>query len=282
MSRTTEQLDYATPIVSASAGKWLVLAAAFLGWMFDGLEMGIFPQIARSALGTLLVGAANENTIKWWHQIIDACFLFGAALGGLVFGWLGDRIGRVRAMAFSILVYSGFTGLLYFVRSPQQIALRRFIAAIGMGGEWALRGALVMEVWDERHRPILAGMIGAAANVGFVIVGILGAAIGVSQNNWRIFALIGAVPALLTFFIRLFVPESQKWQDAQRIAPSRPLEELFGDAKLRKTALFAIAFASIALLGTWGAVQKIPAWVGGMPNGAGAQGPVQIALGVGA
>src|SRR5882757_785970 len=85
-------------------GKWLVLTAAFLGWMFDGLEMGIFPQIARSALGTLLAGAASEDTIKWWHQIIDACFLFGAAAGGLIFGWLGDRIGRVRAMSFSILV----------------------------------------------------------------------------------------------------------------------------------------------------------------------------------
>src|SRR5207253_3248125 len=106
---TLLQTPSSTP---ASSAKWLVLAAAFLGWMFDGLEMGIFPQIARAALGKLLAGAANEDTIKWWHQIIDACFLFGAAAGGLVFGWLGDRIGRVRAMSFSILVYSGFTGLL--------------------------------------------------------------------------------------------------------------------------------------------------------------------------
>src|SRR5689334_24945018 len=98
--------------VSVSTGKWLVLSAAFLGWMFDGLEMGIFPQIARSALGQLIKGA-DENTITWWHQIIDACFLFGAALGGLVFGWLGDRIGRVRAMSLAILVYSGLTGMLY-------------------------------------------------------------------------------------------------------------------------------------------------------------------------
>src|SRR5215207_3328112 len=189
-----------------SKAKWLVLAAAFLGWAFDGLEMGIFPLIARSALGKLLAGAADENTIKWWHQVIDACFLFGAALGGLAFGWMGDRIGRVKAMAFAILVYSGFTGLLYFVTSPGQIAALRFLAAIGMGGEWALGVALVMEVWDARYRPLLAGMIGAAANVGFVIVGLVGALIKVDQHNWRIFALIGAVPALLTFIIRMFVP----------------------------------------------------------------------------
>jgi len=263
-------------------GKWLVLLAAFLGWMFDGLEMGIFPQIARSALGKLLKGAATEDTIKWWHQVINASFLFGAAAGGLVFGWLGDRVGRVKAMAFSILVYSGFTGLLYFVNSPMQIAVLRFIAAIGMGGEWALGVALVMEVWETKHRPLLAGMIGAAANVGFVLVGLVGYMIKVNETNWRVFALIGAAPALLTFIIRLFVPESHKWQETQKVAPSKPLTEIFSDRKLSRSALLAILFASIALLGTWGAVQNIPAWVGAIPNGAPAQGKVQMALGGGA
>src|SRR5829696_4853672 len=180
---TLERLNGAAPDATGAipnSAKWLVLMAAFLGWMFDGLEMGIFPQIARSALGKLLAGAANEDTIKQWHQIIDACFLFGAALGGLAFGWLGDRIGRVKAMSFSILVYSGFTGLLYFVNSPAQIAVLRFVAAVGMGGEWALGVALVMEVWDAKHRPLLAGLIGAAANVGFVAVGLIGSLIKVN------------------------------------------------------------------------------------------------------
>lgn len=268
---------------AVSSAKWLVLLAAFLGWMFDGLEMGIFPQIARSALGKLLAGAANEDTIKWWHQIIDACFLFGAAVGGLVFGWLGDRIGRVRAMAFSILVYSGFTGLLYFVQSPAQIAGLRFLAAIGMGGEWALGVALVMEVWDAKHRPILAGLIGAAANVGFVLVGLIGAVIQVNQSNWRLFAIVGAAPALLTFIIRLFVPESHKWEETQKVAKSKPLTEIFADRKLTITTILAVSFASVALLGTWGAVQKIPAWVGGMASKTPtAQGNVQMSLGIGA
>src|SRR3989442_6766773 len=88
---------------AGTRAKWLVLAAAFLGWMFDGLEMGIFPQIARQALGKLLPGASLDS-IKEWHQFITAMFLFGAALGGLVFGWLGDKIGRVKAMSTSILV----------------------------------------------------------------------------------------------------------------------------------------------------------------------------------
>src|SRR5437763_1528849 len=213
-----------TLAVSHSTGKWLVLLAAFLGWMFDGLEMGIFPQISRPALTELLKGSADFlHELGWWNQFIAAMFLWGAAVGGLLFGWLGDRIGRVKAMSASILIYSAFTGLLYFVRSPHQIAALRFIAAIGMGGEWALGVALVMEVWDAKYRPILAGLIGAASNVGFFVVGGIGAAVKVDQSNWRLVALIGAVPALLTFGIRIFVPESRKWQATQTAAKTRPL-----------------------------------------------------------
>jgi MFS family permease len=154
-----------------------------------------------------------------------------------------------------------------------------------MGGEWALGVALVMEVWDARYRPLMAGLIGAAANVGFVLIGLVGAVIKVDQNNWRIFAVIGAVPALLTFIIRLFVPESHAWKATQQVKPSKPLTELFADRKLLTATILAIVFASISLLGTWGAVQKIPAWVGkpGFPGQtAHAQGNVQMAMGVGA
>lgn len=248
-----------------SSAKWLVLLAAFLGWMFDGLEMGLFPQISRPAL-TQLIGGVTEADITRWNNVITAMFLWGAALGGLVFGWLGDKIGRVKAMAMSILIYSGFTGLLYFANSPHYIAGMRFVAAIGMGGEWALGVALVMEVWDAKYRPILAGLIGAASNVGFVLISALAAAIKVDQSNWRWIALAGAAPALLTFLIQIFVPESHKWKESQKVAPSRPIRELFGNGKLATTAVLAICFASVALLGTWGAVQNIPQWTGKMAH----------------
>src|SRR5690242_10857092 len=76
------------PTDRSDAGKWLVLLAAFLGWMFDGLEMGIFPQISRPAL-THLLGLpvdAVSPTLGWWNNLIAAMFLWGAAVGGLVFG----------------------------------------------------------------------------------------------------------------------------------------------------------------------------------------------------
>src|SRR5579885_1439900 len=90
---------------SISPGKWMVLFAAFLGWMFDGMEMGIFPLVARPALQDLM-HVTDDKVVGEWMSIITACFLVGAALGGFVFGWLGDRLGRVRAMMLSVLTYS--------------------------------------------------------------------------------------------------------------------------------------------------------------------------------
>src|SRR5712671_3455403 len=96
----------------------LVLLAAILGWMFDGLEMGIFPLVARPALQQMQGSVPDDVFVGHWMGIITALFLLGAALGGVVFGWLGDRIGRVRAMGWSILTYSLVTGLGYFAQTP--------------------------------------------------------------------------------------------------------------------------------------------------------------------
>lgn len=240
----------------------MALLAAFLGWMFDGMEMGIFPLVARPALIEMASGLAGPELDKFvgmWMARITALFLLGAAAGGLVFGWLGDRVGRVRAMAASILCYSLFTGFSYFASEPWHLGGFRFIAALGMGGEWSLGVALVMEVWPAKHRPLLAGVIGAAANVGFALIAALAIFFPVTHESWRWVMLVGAVPALLTFFIRLFVPESERWQEAVKHMPSRPLVETLSPPLL-KTTLLAVGFASIALIGTWGSVQWLPAW----------------------
>src|SRR3977135_3824988 len=100
-------------------GPWMILLAAFLGWMFDGLEMGIFPLIARPALQQMqsASGSVDDAYVGHWMGVITALFLVGAALGGLIFGWFGDRVGRVRSMSLAILCYSLFTGLAYFAQT---------------------------------------------------------------------------------------------------------------------------------------------------------------------
>src|SRR5687768_16261499 len=98
-----------TPSSKSNRGAMLALVAAFLGWLFDGFEIGLFPVVARPALLDML-GLGHEGQVGKWMGIITAAFLVGAAFGGAAFGWLGDRIGRVRAMSFSILCYSLFSG----------------------------------------------------------------------------------------------------------------------------------------------------------------------------
>jgi SHS family sialic acid transporter-like MFS transporter len=225
-----------------SRGAYLALTAALLGWMFDGAEMGVFSLVGRPAILNLLpelaslTAAERDAEVGLWLGVITGLFLVGAATGGVLFGWLGDRIGRVRAMTISVLTYAVFTSLCGFVTKPMQLGLLRFIASLGMGGEWSLGVALVMEVFPNRSRAFMAGLIGAAANVGYLLVAIVGLtltsflgqltallqATGMSPEwvehlmagqGWRVMMILGIVPALLTFFIRIFVPESEKWQE---------------------------------------------------------------------
>src|SRR5438105_2993576 len=224
---------------SATFGKWMALTAALLGWLFDGLEMGLFPLVAGPALRDL--GVERDN-VTAWLGIITALFLIGAATGGVLFGWLGDRIGRVRSMMLSVLTYALVSGLGGFATEAWQIGALRFFAALGMGGEWSLGVALINEIWPERSRAFLAGLIGAAGNVGYLLIALTGRglttyvkeiqdillSLDVSDttiqylmgrpgptgevSGWRLLMMLAALPALLTFFIRLFVPESARWE----------------------------------------------------------------------
>jgi len=268
--------------VSSGRAQWLVLGAAFLGWMFDGVEQGVFPLVARPALQDLL-GVDADALIGPWMGYITAVFLVGAACGGLCFGWLGDRVGRVRAIIFSILAYSPFTGGCYFVQTPWQLGLFRFLAAVGMGGEWSLGVALVMEWWPENRRPVLAGAIGSAANIGFGLIGVLGILFHVTRDSWRWVMLAGAAPAVLALFIAKFVPESERWKAAMQQAPAKPLRDIFSGGLAGRT-LLGLLFASIALVGTWGSVQWLPSWADQLTQGQvqNAKGVTQVLIAAGA
>ncbi|MEX0679615.1 MAG: MFS transporter [Pirellulales bacterium] len=281
----TSSLSSTAPI--GRGAQYMALAAAFLGWMFDGLEMGLFPLVARPALKELL-GADAATSTGLWLGWITAGFLVGAACGGLLFGWLGDRVGRVRAMIWSVLTYATFSGLCGFAETPWQVASLRFVAALGMGGEWSLGVALVMEIWPAKSRPMLAGLIGAAANVGFLLIALVGLVmaqfiegaadalralglsedwvaklIGADQSGWRLLMFVGATPALLTFLVRLFVPESRRWQQAAQTAPPARIADIFQPG-LRHKTLLGMSLGAVALIGTWASLQWAPPWAHAM------------------
>jgi MFS transporter, SHS family, sialic acid transporter len=240
--------------------EWFVLLAALLGWMFDGVELGLFPIVSRPALQDLL-HITDDAVVGGWISYLAALFLVGAATGGLFFGWLGDKIGRVSTMGISILTYSLFTGACYFAREPWHLGVFRFLAALGMGGEWSLGVALVMECWPDRLRPRLAGVIGAAGNVGLLLIAVVGMLFPVTSGSWRWTMLVCASPAVLALLVVMFLPESKKWKESVKTAAVRPLREIFS-ARLLRATLLGILLTSIPLIGTWGAVTAfMPSWV---------------------
>ena len=223
---------------SSNNGAMAALIAAFLGWLFDGFEMGLFPLIGKPALQDLLPQATPIVQGQWFTVII-AVFLVGAATGGVLFGWLGDKLGRVKAMTLAIFTYAIFSGLCAFVTEAWHFAGLRFVASLGMGGEWALGVALVNEIWGNKNRAWIAGMIGAASNIGFLLTGLISwklnasldvvtgwiHAMGLSPANtdyllhnraWRFIAVSSALPAIINFFILIFVPESHKWEEEKK------------------------------------------------------------------
>jgi MFS family permease len=263
---------------STSFGRTMALAAAFLGWMFDGFEMGLFPLAGRPALADLLAGQADGALdMNKWFAVIIATFLVGAATGGVLFGWLGDKLGRVKAMALSIFTYAIFTGLCGFATEAWHIAGLRFVASLGMGGEWSLGVALVNELWPGKSRAWIAGMIGAAANVGFLLVGLFSlvmleflgglqstvAGWGVPETivdalfrngGWRLLMISGAFPAFLIFLIRLFVPESEAWEEER----AKGATSHWDKAELRGVAIGGVA--ALLIIWAWS-----PLWPLGTP-----------------
>lgn len=240
--------------------QWLVLLAAFLGWMFDGVEMGLIPIVGGPAVQDLL--NVNDNSIiGYWMGRYAALFLTGAALGGFVFGWMGDKIGRVKSMAISIIMYSLFTGFWYFATAPWHIGLFLFLGAIGMGGQWSLAVSLVMEVWPEKNRPLLAGVIGAANNFGLVLIAVVGFIIPITVDSWRWTALCGLIPGILAVFVILAVPESEKWKASVKVKkPSNPLRDIFRPPILKHT-LIGVVLATTMMIGTWAAATTFgPRW----------------------
>lgn len=253
--------------------RYVVLAAAFLGWMFAGLQIALFVLIHVPAMISLMASesaqamgagaaAVDEAAIKQWFAWFQAAFLFGAAAGGWLFGLLGDRSGRTRSLALSILCYSLFTGACYFASSPAELLVLRFLACFGIGGAWPNTVALVAEAWPNVSRPFLAGLLGTSANIGQVLIGITGVCFDVTPTSWRWVLLVGAAPAIIGVWCLIGVPESVRWLRSRlTVIPNSagPLQELFRPP-LRRMTLLGIALGAVPVIGTAANAQWIVPW----------------------
>jgi MFS family permease len=268
--------ELAAPI--SASRRMVVLLVAFLGWMFAGQTMSLHLLFTRpvtmhfideGAIAAPTESFKSEEAANKWRETQAAkwlgwhitAFLAGAAAGGALFGWLGDRIGRTRAMGLAILCYSLATGISYFARSPEELLVERFIACLGVGGIWPNGVALVSEVWSDVSRPFLAGVIGAAANVGIVAFGLIAVEWKITPESWRWIFLVGSAPVVLGIIALAFVPESPGWlaqRDKPRAKGARTAE-LFGP-ELRYATIIGILLGTIPVVGNWGGNNWIIQW----------------------
>ncbi len=224
--------------------------AAWLGWFFDGLDMHLYTLVALPFVAELMGLAVGDQAVRERSSWIMAAFLLGWALGGGLFGFLGDRLGRSRALVLTILTYSCFTGLSYIATSWQELALFRFLAALGIGGEWAVGASLLAETWPRRWRPLLAAVLQSAVNLGVIAATVASYLLAEMPN--RMVFLVGLAPALVTLWIRRAVPESAEWSLARSRTPGgRPgLRALFAPGCARISWL-TMACCALSLSGHW-------------------------------
>jgi MFS family permease len=206
--------------------------AAWLGWLFDGLDMHIYTLVATPFVAILLMQdgvAASPGEVDTKASIIQAAFLVGWALGGGAFGWIGDRIGRSRTLVLTILFYAGFTGLSYFCTEWWHLLICRFLSALGIGGEWAVGASLLSETWPKKWRPWIAATLQTAVNLGVLLACLAGWLLRDDESHRTIF-LVGILPALLTLWIRKAVPETEEWEQARKTSAPPRIRDLFGPA----------------------------------------------------
>ncbi len=223
--------------------------AGWLGWMFDGLDMHIYTLVAMPFVAALLMTAPTDPEVGMKSSIIQAAFLAGWAFGGLLFGVIGDRIGRSRTLVLTILCYSVFCGLSAFVQNWQQLMVCRFLSALGIGGEWAVGAALLSESLPKKWAPWIAGVLQSAVNIGVLLACLAGWAMEKNESPRWIF-LVGVAPALITLWIRHAVPETAEWTAAQKTTVHPRLRELFAAGQASIT-LRVLLICGVALTAHW-------------------------------
>jgi len=239
---------------------WFVLIVAALGWLFDCLDQQLFTLARPTAMRDLLNVPAGDPLIGEWGGYATSIFIIGWATGGLIFGSLGDKIGRAKTMVITILIYSACTGLSALSVSFWDFVFYRFLTGLGVGGEFAVGVALVAEVMPDRARPRALSLLQALSAVGNISAAFIGAALAPWEaeglSAWRVMFVIGAVPALLALVIRRRLKEPERWQQ-MKDSPDRDkrtgsYRALFSDPRWRRSAIVGLFLAIPGVIGLWG------------------------------
>lgn len=237
------------------------MLAGGLGWMLDAMDATLYSLVLAHLMRDL--GMSKDVA-----GLLNSLMLAASALGGLLFGFLADRIGRTRALMGSILVYSLSSGACGLADTIVQLAIFRFILGLGMGGEWATGAALIAETWSAEHRGKALGLMQSTWAIGEIIAaGVTGLVL--PRYGWRAVFFVGILPALVVFWIRRRVPEPEIWRDQR--SPNRVALRLLWRRDIRRHGILATAVNACTMFGYWGLFTWIPAHLS-LPVGQGGRG----------
>jgi len=255
-------------MLNLSRYQWTVLFAAWLGWGFDVFDALLFNYVAPNAVPILLgleLGSPEARAATpYWTGILTAMLLVGWAIGGVLFGVVCDRIGRVRTMMLTMLLYALGTAACAFAPNLWVFMICRALASLGIGGEWAAGAAMVAEVVPEQRRVEAGALLYTASPLGlflatFVTYNISGVWLAHAPEwSWRIVFLCGLIPAAIAFIVRYFLHEPESWSaQRQRAASPVRLRELF-QSPVRRLTICGTLTALVALIAWWSSNAFLP------------------------
>lgn len=276
---------------SLNRRQWYTLAAANLGWLFDGYESYALLLTMGTAFQQILP-ASRHSSIPFYSGVTVAITLLGWGIGGIIGGTAADYLGRKQTMIFSILAYSATTGFTALAWSWQSFMLMRFAVGLTLGSEWGTGTAMMAEIWPDEHRGKGAGLMQCGLGIGFFVASVVWLLVsGWGPSAWRWMFVIGILPALATLWIRRDISEPEKWsvsnQLRRRVIRTRvagqqldrdsqhyarfTLVDLFADRRTRHITIVALLMSCSTTLTWWGISSWVPAYVASL---AAAQGMV--------
>ncbi len=249
---------------------WWVFCVGALAWLFDCTDQRIFMLARSPALSQLLGLPQTDRLVVDYATWATAATMVGWAIGGLFFGVVGDRWGRVKTLGASILLYSLFTGLCGLATTWWDFCLYRLLMGSGIGGAFAAAATLIAETMPDHARSFCLGLFSALSVLGNMSGSVLSRWlflpektytlewIGVTAPGWRLLFFVGALPAMLAVLVIPTLRESDKWKAARALARENltrqmgDLQSLFGHLRWRRHTLVAVGLATAGIVGVWG------------------------------
>ena len=244
---------------------WLVVVIASAGWLFDCMDQRLFILARESALKELLGESGASAVVKQYSGYATTAMILGWATGGIIFGMMSDRWGRVKTMVATLVVYSGFTGLSGFSQSWIDFTIYRFLVGLGVGGMFGAATTLVAESVPGNFRAMALGALQAISAMGNIAGSLISLKIqpGATDllwghSGWRLLFFVGILPSLLVVPIILILKEPEPWRRAKEAAKSGAIQrvgsplEMFRSPRWRRNSIVGLMLGVSGMFGLWG------------------------------